>query len=135
MGRHRDAAYWLTIALKLIQQDGRPPTVADIAKLIGYRQATVRRIVRRFNELGPDGFLPEPPEPPQRTGRKPILTAKQIERLQRVVASEPPPSGDAWTAEAVRREIRRRFRVEVSRTTAWRYVKGARANGQASLFG
>lgn len=134
LGRRQEAAYWLTIALKLIQQEGRAPSVAEIAKLIGRRQATVRRIVHRYNERGPEGFLPSRPVPPRKPGRKPSLTPLQVERVQMLLATEPPSHSDSWTAEAVRREVKRRFRVEISRSTAWRYMKRARSSDQASLF-
>jgi transposase len=132
--RYRDAVLWLVIALKRLEQDGRPPTLTDIATLAGRRPSTIRRIVRRYNERGPDGFVPTPPAPSANVGRKPALTEPQVQRIRVMLSTGTQKNGQPWTTDAVRREIKRRFHVDVSKTTAWRYLKRARTTGQGGLF-
>lgn len=133
-GRVRDGLYWLVIAMKRLEQQGRPPTIGDISTLVGRRPATIRRIVVRYNHRGPDGFLPSKPSPPAPRGRRPELTEAQFRKVKIMLSTGRQKDGQPWTADAVRREIRRRFRVEVSRTTAWRYLRRARTTGQVGLF-
>jgi len=132
--RYRDAQHWLVIALKRLEQEGRPPTIKDIATLVGRSPATIRRIVRRYNERGEDNFIPPSPTPPGAPGRKRKLTGSQLQRVRVMLSTGRQRNGQPWTADAVRREMRKRFHVDVSRTTAWRYLKRARTTGQAGLF-
>lgn len=132
--RYRDALHWLVIALKRLEQEGRPPTVKDIATLVGRKPATIRRIVHRYNERGPDDFIPPSRMPPRSPGRKRTLSDAQLQRVRLMISAGVRRNGLPWTADAVRLEIRRRFHVSVSRTTAWRYLTLARQSGQVPLF-
>lgn len=132
--RYEDALNWLVIALKRLEQEGRPPSIKDIATLVGRRPATVRRIVVRYNTRGPDGFVAPSPTPPASVGRKRKLTQSQLQRVRVMLSTGHQKNGQRWTAAAVRREIKRRFRVDISRTTAWRYLQDIRAEGQGGLF-
>lgn len=133
-GRYEAALHWLVIALKRLEQESRPPSLADIATLVGRRPGTVRRIVRRYNERGPDDFIARSQRQPSSPGRKRKLSDAQVQRIRVMLSTGRQKNGDAWTAAAVRSEIYRRFRVYVSRTTAWRYIKRARREGQGGLF-
>ena len=134
LGHVREARYWQVVLLKALQQEDRSLTVDDIAMVAGMSPSSVRRIVERYNRLGPDAF---PPAGPTRTkaGRKPVLSAAQVMRLSRVLSTGVQPDGRPWTAAAVQKVIRTRFRMKVSRSTAWRYLQRAvRESEQPSLF-
>lgn len=133
-GRCRDALQWLVIALKRLEQEGRPPTINDIATLVGRRPATIRSIVHRYNQRGPDNFVSARPAPARAAGRKRLLTEAQLQRVRVMLSTGRQKNGQVWTSDAVRREIKRRFHVDVSRTTAWRYLQRARTKGQGGLF-
>lgn len=133
-GRNRDALNWLVIALKRLEQEGRPPSIREIATLAGRRPATIRRIVRRYNERGPDDFVAPASRSPKGPGRKRVLTDSQLQRVRVMLSTGRQRNGEPWTADAVRREVKRRFHVTVSRTTAWRYLKLAKDSGQGGLF-
>jgi len=56
-------------------------------------------------------------------------------RLARVLPTGLQADGRPWTAAAVQKVIRTRFKMKVSRSTAWRYLqRAARESEQPSLF-
>ncbi len=63
-----------------------------------------------------------------------MLSDAQVERVRVMVSTGRQRNGEPWTAAAVQREIRRRFHVDVSRTTAWRYLRLVRTTGQGLMF-
>ena len=134
LGRAREAKYLQVVLLKALQQEGRSLTVDDIALLAGTSPSSVRRIVERYNRLGPDEFVPAGPAP-SRAGRKPVLSRSQVARLSRALSTGTQPDGKPWTSTAVQKVIRTHFKVKVSRSTAWRYLlRATRESEQPPLF-
>lgn len=71
---------------------------AEIAEVSGYSVVWVRKLVRRYNEGGPealgDGRRHNPGQPR-------LLTPEQEAELDRVLREEKPPDGGVWTGPKV----------------------------------
>ena len=93
---------WLVILWKL---QGKKH--AEIARLLQRGPMWVTKVVRRYNELGPDGM------PDQRAfnGSRPLLDEAQCEQLVAQL-DEPAPDGGVWTGPKLKRWIEVHLDVE-----------------------
>ena len=85
--------------------------------MIGLSGVTVRAVLHRWNESGPDGLVD------QRAGNgaKPKLTARRWDALDAAVQKRP-PDGGLWTGPKVARYVRTRWHITVSSETGWRWL-------------
>jgi transposase len=85
----------------------------DVATAFGDDRRSVQRWVSRFQQSGVEGLTDS-----LRAGRPAKLGEPQLQELRLVLAEHPRACGyaaDAWNAETLRLEIRRRFSVDHSR--------------------
>lgn len=85
----------------------------EIAAAFGDDRRSVQRWVRRFEAAGIDGLRDR-----SATGRPARLAEPELQQLRLAVAADARSSGhasEAWDAEALRLEIRRRFGIDHSR--------------------
>lgn len=104
---------WQAVMLKA---EGR--SAVDIADICKRREDWVRRTVRRYNQLGPDGLA----DLRQNNGRAPILDdAKQTDLWEAIQG--PAPDGGLWTAPKVARWIAEQVGQTVDDHTGWLYLR------------
>ena len=106
-------AIWL-----LARTDGAR-TPAQVAGLVGLSGVTVRGLLHRWNEHGPDGLIDRRTsngaDPKRNTRRRNALYAALQKR---------PPDGGLWTGPKVARYVRDRWSVVVRPETGWRVALG-----------
>jgi transposase len=89
--------------------------MADICKR---REDWVRRTVRRYNHMGPDGVTDER----HGNGREPYLNEQQQTDLWQAIQG-PAPDGGLWTAPKVAKWIDEKAGCKVDDHTGWLYVR------------
>jgi len=104
---------WQAVMLKA--EGRRANDIADICKR---REDWVRRTVRRYNELGPEGVA----DRRQNNGRDPILDDEKQTDLWEAIQG-PAPDGGLWTAPKVAKWIAAHAGQKVDDHTGWLYLK------------
>lgn len=100
-------------------------TIQDAAQLVGLGYSYARRIVRRYNEQGPEAmrnrWREQRPPPPH-----PLLTLEQQEALRQALAG-PAPDGGLWNGPKVAQWIKDRTgRAHVHPQRGWDYLRRLR---------
>ena len=93
----------------------------EAARIGGMDRQTLRDWVHRFNEQGPDGLINIKPP-----GRRPRLSADQMEELCRLVEAGPDPQKDGvtrWRCVDLKRVLGERFGVDLSAVRLGRVLK------------
>ena len=112
--RHVDEkTRWQAVMLKMA---GWP--TPDIAQACGHEVDWVRRTVRRYNEMGPDGITDQR----QNNGAKRMLTKEEHEALREALLGLP-PDGGLWTAKKVAAWITATTGKPARPHTGWLYLK------------
>jgi transposase len=109
--RTRWHAIWL-----LARTDG-PRTPAEVSRLVGLSDVTVRAVLHRWNAAGPAGLA----DGRRGNGSEPKLTPRRQDALYAALQKRP-PDGGLWTGPKVARYVRDRWGTEVAPVTAWRWL-------------
>ncbi|MDP2315290.1 MAG: winged helix-turn-helix domain-containing protein [Pseudomonadota bacterium] len=104
---------WQAVMLKA---EGRG--AKDIADICKRREDWVRRTVRRYNQMGPDGVTDQR----QSNGRAPYLNDEQQTDLWEAIQG-PAPDGGLWTAPKVAKWIDAHAGHKVDDHTGWLYLR------------
>jgi transposase len=105
-------------ALWLLARTDERRTPAQVARLVGLSDVTVRAVLHRWNAHGPDGVT----DRRKGNGAAPKLTARRRDALRAALRGRP-PDGGVWTAPKVARYVKDRWQVEVSPETGWRWLR------------
>jgi transposase len=105
-------------ALWLLARTDEPRTPAQVARLVGLSDVTVRDVLKRWNAHGPDGTR----DLRKGNGAAPKLNARQRDALYAALQKRP-PDGGVWTAPKVARYVRDRWQVKVCPETGWRWLR------------
>lgn len=100
-------------------------TAKVIASITGYSAYWIGRIVRRYNQQGPDGVKDFRHQSRPST---PLLTAAQQDELVAALVAGLAPEGASWSGRTVASWIAQRLGRRVSRQLGWAYLRrlGAR---------
>ncbi len=88
---------------------------AAVARLTGYSETWVLTVIRRYNDLGPDGLVDGRRANP---GHPPLVSPAVREELRERLA-EPPPDGGLWTSPKVAAWLSDRIGRPISPQRAW----------------
>ena len=118
----RAKEYWLVVKLakcKICRKQSTDGEFSfnEIATIISSSSQKVSNIVRRYNELGPEGFLPKSFNPEAMTN---ALNQDELEKLIKVLCTQAPPDGECWSGKKVGILIRKMFQKDMSEASAWR---------------
>jgi transposase len=95
-------------------------SLAETAEVTGYSTRWVRKVVRRYNERGPEGLADGRHA---NRGAAPLLDAEGQAALKAALA-QPPPAGGRWTCARVAAWIARRTgREAVPAQRGWVYLR------------
>lgn len=95
--------------------------VTEVAGLVGCAQSSVSRWKMALEEGGEKALRAKP-----HPGRKPRLSAKEKERLVKILLKGPCAAGfetDLWTCSRVAQVIRKTFGVRYHRDHVWKILK------------
>jgi transposase len=104
-------------AIWLLARTDQPRTSDQVGNLVGLSGVTVRAILHRWNEQGPDGLI----DRRNTNGARPRLTTRQRDALYRALQKRP-PDGGLWTGPKVARYVRTRWQITVCSETGWRWL-------------
>jgi len=93
----------------------------EVARMVGATQTSVSRWWRTYQEGGEDALRSI-----RHPGRKPKMSAKERERLKRLLLRGAPAHGfrgELWTCGRVAKVIERHFGVEMHETTVLRLLR------------
>lgn len=113
----KQRSYWQT--LWLLSRRNQPLTVQEVSQVVGFSSDWVRKIVRRYNALGPTGF--ESYRVTKR-GQRSILTPDQHTQLSKLLEL-PPEEGKGWSGPKVAQWIKCTTGKKVSAVTGWKYLR------------
>jgi transposase len=114
--RCRDAtvkSWWQTIWLRM---QGKRTT--EVSRIMGCRPDWVRRLVRRWNQLGSDGLE----DRRKLNGRLPLLSPEQQMRLHKALTG-PAEDGGLWNSPKVAKWISREIGSPVPNKRGWIYLR------------
>ncbi|TVQ86446.1 MAG: IS630 family transposase [Deltaproteobacteria bacterium] len=100
----------------LLKQEGR--SSRDIATFFRKREDWVRRVVRRYNERGPDAMK----DGRRHNGSPRMLDEASIKRLEEALR-QPHPDGGLWSGPKVAAWIAEHVGVECTNRTGWAYLR------------
>ena len=105
-------------AIWLLARADEPRTPAQVARLVGLSDITVRAILHRWNASGPDGLADG------RIGQGSTckLTPRRRDALYAALQDRP-PDGGLWTGPKVAKYVRDRWGVSVGPVTGWRWLR------------
>jgi transposase len=92
---------------------------SEVAKICGYKDDWVQRLVRRYNAHGPDALS----DGHRRNRGQMLLSAEQIERLKRAVVDGAPSEGGLWTGPKVAQWIADELQREIHPQRGWDYLR------------
>jgi transposase len=104
-------------AVWLLARTDEPRTPAQVASVVGLSDVTVRAVLHRWNDHGPDGLT----DGRKGNGSEPRLSPRRRDALYAALQKRP-PDGGVWTGPKVARYVRGRWRVEVAPVTGWRWL-------------
>lgn len=91
----------------------------DVAAVTGYCCDWIRKIVRRYNQFGPDGLGDKRHENP---GAEPLLNEAQQAELWQALQG-PAPDGGLWNSRKVADWIAKRVNRPVAMQRGWDYLQ------------
>jgi transposase len=104
-------------AIWLLSRTDQPRASDQVGNLVGLSGVTVRAVLHRWNEHGPDGLTDQR----RGNGAAPKLTARQRAALDAAIQKRP-PDGGLWTGPKVARYVRTRWQIVVSPETGGRWL-------------
>jgi len=105
-------------AIWLLLRTDEPRTPAQVAALVGLSVVSVRAMLHRWNELGPEGLTDRRAA---NRGRPTLTIDQQAELL--AALKKRPPDGGLWSGPKVARYARDRWGVSVRPETGWRWLR------------
>lgn len=108
-----EKTHWQIIWLKA---QGNP--TKDIAKVTGFNPDWIRRIVRRYNELGEESLG----DGRRDNGNDMMLSAEQLVELRQALCQRP-PDGGLWNSRKVAQWIADKVGHRVHPQTGWEYLQ------------
>lgn len=94
-------------------------TTQEVAQVTGYSLDWIRKIVRRYNQLGPDGLGDRRHENP---GGEPLLSEDQQAQLWQALHG-PAPDGGLWNSRKVAEWISAQIDRPVAMQRGWDYLQ------------
>jgi transposase len=91
----------------------------EVAKICGYKDDWVQRLVRRYNAGGPDALA----DGHRRNRGQMLLSEEQIDQLKRAVVDDTPPDGGLWTGPKVAQWISAELEREIHPQRGWDYLR------------
>lgn len=116
-----EKTHWQAILLRL---QGR--STALVADICGYKTDWVRRLVRRYNKMGPESLR----DGRRTNGKERLMSADLLEELRAAVLTAAPPTGGLWTGPKVALWMTERLKRPVSPQLAWAYLQHMRLSKQ-----
>src|SRR5262245_22813715 len=105
-------------AVWLLLRADEPRTPARVAELVGLSVITVRDVLHRWNDRGPEGLA----DGRRANGAEPKLSpARRAELL--AALGKRPPDGGVWTGPKVARYVHDRWGVRVCPQTGWVWLR------------
>ena len=104
-------------ALWLLARTDVRRTPAEVADVVGLSAVTVRHVLHRWNDHGPEGVA----DRRANNGSDPKLTARRRDALYAALRKRP-PDGGVWTGPKVARYVRDRWSIAVAPVTGWRWL-------------
>lgn len=98
---------------------GLGETVPELAKRLGIREITVRKIIHSYNADGLEGIQDQRK---LRCGGKPYLDQAALEELRTALLS-PPLDGSFWSGPKVNQWLEQKLGYPVSKGCGWAYLK------------
>lgn len=98
---------------------GQGQTCPAVARVMGYRVASVRTVIQRDNTGGPAGLVDRRHTNPG----QPALVSPTVAAELRVRLAEPPPDGGLWTSPKVAAWLRERLDRPISPQRAWEVLQ------------
>ena len=114
--RCTDAVEKIHIQAIMLRKLGR--TTADVAEICGFNRDWVRRLVRRYNDKGPDALR----DGRRNNGKKRLLADDQLQELRDAILTDVPPGGGLWTGPKVAKWMSAKLKRRVSPQLAWEYL-------------
>ena len=105
-------------ALWLLARTDQPRTAAQVADLVGLSAVTVREVLHRWNDHGPEGVA----DGRRGNGADPKLTPRRRDALYAALQKRP-PDGGLWSGPKVARYVADRWGVTVRPETGWRWLR------------
>jgi transposase len=105
-------------AVWLLARTDEPRTPAQVARVVGLSDVTVRAVLHRWNASGPVGVT----DRRVGNGAQPKLTARRRDALRAAVLTRP-PDGGVWSGPKVVRYVRTRWDIAVGPVTGWRWLR------------
>jgi transposase len=105
-------------AVWLLARTDEPRTPAQVAGLVGLSAVTVRDILHRWNDRGPDGLA----DGRKGNGAEPKLAPRRRDALYAALQKRP-PDGGVWTGPKAARYVRDRWQVAVCPETGWQWLR------------
>ncbi len=106
-------------AIWLLSRTDQPRTSDQVGNVVGLAGVTVRAVLHRWNEDGPDGLADQR----QDNGAEPKLTARRRDALYAALQNRP-LDGGLWTGPKVARYVRQRWQIAICSETGWRWLVG-----------
>jgi transposase len=104
-------------AVWLLARTDERRTPAQVAGLVGLSAVTVRAVLHRWNDHGPDGLT----DRRKGNGADPKLTTRRRDALHSALRKRP-PDGGGWTGPKVARYVKDRWQVAVRPETGWQWL-------------
>src|SRR5258708_27292234 len=105
------------LIVKLLLEGKRCP---EVAALVGFSIAYVRRVVHRYNVEGVAGLRDRRVS---NGGNRSVLNAEQRQRLADLIEQGEPEDGGLWTSVKVQHWVEQETGKRISLVSAWKYLK------------
>ena len=106
-------------AWQIIWLMARGKKTEEVADFLGLTSDWVRKLIKRYNDNGPDNFEDRRKH---NKGRPPLLTEEQLQKLTEAVKKSH-PDGGLWSGPKVAIWMSEELGRKVSRHRAWEYLK------------
>lgn len=102
----------------LMTRSHKTLSASETADVTGFCSDWVRKVIRRYNEEGPEGIE----DKRQHNGKEPILSDDLQKELLSMMQKDPEDAG-LWTGPKVAKWIAKRLNSRVSAVTGWKYLR------------
>jgi len=106
--------------LWLMTKPKKTTLVTEAAETVGMCQRWARILVRRYNEGGEEALVDQRKN---NTGREPLLSSEQQEKLKKTLTEERPEDGGLWTGPKVAKWITKETSQPITPQGAWLWLQ------------